>query len=115
MGKEIIHVALHLKNDRSVYNLAYVDGGSGRTLAKRFRMSGVTRDKVYHLGRGNKGSKVHYFSISSEDQPPLVKVKLSGRCRARIKLFEFDFSTLGIKGRGSAGNIVTKWPVLRIR
>lgn len=114
MGKDIIHVALHRKNDTSVYNLAYFDGGSGRTLAKRFRMSGVTRDKAYHLGRGNKGSKVHYFSIGREDNPPVVRVKLSGRCRARIKVFEFDFGTIGIKGRGSAGNIVTKWPVLRI-
>lgn len=114
MGKNIIHVALYRKNDPSVYNLAYLDGGSARTLAKRFRVSGITRDKAYHLGRGNKGSKVHYFSIGREDDPPVVRVKLSGRCRARIKAFEFDFGTIGIKGRGSAGNIVTKWPVLRI-
>ncbi|RKX31446.1 MAG: DNA topoisomerase [Verrucomicrobia bacterium] len=115
MGKDIIHVALFRKNNDSVYNLAYLDGGSGRTLAKRFRMPGITREKIYHLGRGNKGSKVHFFSIRKEDAPPLVKVKLSGRCRARIKEFEFDFSTLGVKGRGSAGNIVTKWPVLWIK
>ena len=44
----------------------------------------------------------------------MVRVKLSGRCRARIKEFEFDFASIGVKGRGSGGNIITKWPVLRI-
>ncbi|RKX35782.1 MAG: DNA topoisomerase [Verrucomicrobia bacterium] len=114
MGKDIIHLALYRKDETSVYHLAYLDGGSGRTLAKRFRIAGVTRDKSYHLGRGHKDSKVHYFSINDEGDPPIVRVKLSGRCRARIKDFEFNFATLGVKGRGSGGNIITRWPVLRI-
>ena len=114
MGKDIIHVALYRKDETSVYHMAYLDGGSGRTLAKRFRVEGVTREKAYHLGRGHKGSKVGYFSIGGEGNPPIVRVRLSGRCRARIKDFEFNFAAIGIKGRGSGGNIVTKWPVLRI-
>jgi topoisomerase-4 subunit A len=114
MGKDIIHVALFRKDESPVYSMAYLDGGSGRTLAKRFRISGVTRDKSYDLTRGQKGSKVHFFRVGDEDHPPLVKVRLSGRCRARIKEFEFDFATIAVKGRGAAGNTLTKWPVLRI-
>ncbi|MEZ5274834.1 MAG: DNA gyrase/topoisomerase IV subunit A [Opitutaceae bacterium] len=114
MGKEIIHVALFKKDETPVYSMAYLDGGSGKTLVKRFSISGVTRDKVYDLTRGQAGSKIHFFEVGEEASPPVVKVRLSGRCRARIKEFEFDFATIGVKGRGAAGNTLTRWPVLRI-
>ncbi len=114
MGKEILHVAVFKKDDPAVYSMAYKDGGSGRTLAKRFKVSGITRDKVYELTKGAEGSKVYYFSKGTEDEAPKVTVKLSGRSKARIKKFDFEFASIAVKGRGSAGNILTKWPVLRI-
>jgi topoisomerase-4 subunit A len=114
MGKEILHVAVFKKEDPAVYSMAYKDGGTGRTFAKRFKVSGVTRDKAYELTKGKEGSKVYYFSKGTEDEAPKVAVKLSGRSKARIKKFEFEFASIAVKGRGSAGNILTKWPVLRI-
>jgi topoisomerase-4 subunit A len=33
---------------------------------------------------------------------------------ARVKEFDFDFSTLDIKGRGAVGNILTKFPIRKI-
>src|SRR5690606_36442314 len=39
---------------------------------------------------------------------------LSPTAKAKIKIFDFDFSSLIIKGRDSQGNIVTKYPVKKI-
>ncbi len=114
MGKEILHVAVFRKEDPAVYSMAYKDGGTGRTFAKRFKVSGVTRDKAYELTKGKEGSKVYYFRKGTEEEAPKVAVKLSGRSKARIKKFEFEFTSIAVKGRGSAGNILTKHPVLRI-
>ncbi|RYY14012.1 MAG: DNA gyrase/topoisomerase IV subunit A, partial [Chitinophagaceae bacterium] len=50
IGKDIIHVAVFRKNDeRLTYNMIYVDGKSGVSFAKRFNVTGITRDKEYDL------------------------------------------------------------------
>jgi topoisomerase IV subunit A len=40
---------------------------------------------------------------------------LSQSSTAKIKRFDFDFGELAIKGRGSQGNIVTKYPVREVK
>jgi topoisomerase-4 subunit A len=115
VGKDIIHAAVFKKNDDlTTYNMIYVDGGSGVSYAKRFPMGGVIRDKEYDLTKGNKGSKVHYFSANPNGEAEIVAVTLTPSCSARIKVFDFDFSTLEVKGRSSMGNIVTKYPVKKV-
>ena len=65
VNKDIIHVAVFKKNDeRMVYNAVYLDGATGRTMVKRFKVTGVTRDKEYDVTLGTKGSKILYFSRS---------------------------------------------------
>ncbi|HUP11057.1 MAG TPA: DNA gyrase/topoisomerase IV subunit A, partial [Niastella sp.] len=45
IGKDIIHVAVFQKNDeRTTYNMIYVDSKTGVTYAKRFNVTGITRD-----------------------------------------------------------------------
>jgi len=44
----------------------------------------------------------------------LVNIYLSQGCRAKKKIFDFDFEDLEIKGRGAGGNIVTKYPIRRV-
>ena len=62
VGKDIIHVDIFRKNDeRRVYNMIYLDGKTGKALAKRFQVLAVTRDKEYDLTKGHQGSKVLYF------------------------------------------------------
>ncbi len=116
VGKDIIHVAVYRKGDeRMVYNLAYVDGKSGRTMVKRFQVLSVTRDREYDLTKGSKGSKVHYFTANPNGEAEIVTVYLTQGAKARIKVFDFDFSTIEIKGRGAGGNILTKYPVKKIQ
>lgn len=115
VGKDILHVQVFNKNDdRMVYNLAYLDGGSGRTMIKRFQVLGITRDKEYDLTKGAKNSKIHYFSANPNGEAELIAVYLTAGSKARQKQFDFNFADIDIKGRGAGGNILTKYPVRKI-
>lgn len=116
VGKDILYAGVFKKNDeRMVYNMAYVDGGSGKTYVKRFNVSAVTRDKEYSLTKTDKGSKVHYFTANPNGQAELVTVYLTAGAKARKKVFDFDFAELEIKGRGAGGNTLTKYPVRKVQ
>ena len=116
IGKDIIHAAVFQKNDeRTTYNMVYTDGQSGITYAKRFNVTGVTRDKEYFLTKSVEKSKVHYMSVNLNGEAESVKVILSPHCSARIKEFEFFFDSLEVKGRSSIGNQVTKYPVKAVK
>ncbi len=115
MGKDILHVAVWKKGDeRTTYNLVYLDGKSGRTMIKRFNVKAVTRDKEYDLTKGHKNSKVHYLTANPNGEAEIITVKLTSGAKARKKVFDFDFAEIDIKGRGAGGNILTKYPVRKI-
>lgn len=115
VGKDIIHVDVWKKADeRTTYNMIYVDAKSGVSKAKRFNVTAITRDKEYDLTMGNPNSKTLYFSANPNGEAELVTITLSPSCPARIKVFDFGFSDLEIKGRGSQGNIVTKYPIKKV-
>ena len=116
IGKEIIHIAVFQKNDeRTTYNMVYVDGKSGVSFAKRFNVTGITRDREYDLTKGEEKSKLHYFSCNANGEAEVIKVILSPGCTSKKKEFEFYFEGLEIKGRGSIGNTVTKYPIKTVR
>ena len=112
IGKDILHAAVFQKNDeRTTYNMIYADGKGGLSYAKRFNVTGVTRDKEYDLTRGDEKSKVHYLSVNPNGEAEVVKIVLSPNSSARIKEFDFYFEELAIKGRSSMGNQVTRYPI----
>ena len=116
IGKDILHVAIFQKNnERTTYNMIYADGKSGVSYAKRFNVTGVTRDKEYDLTKGEEKSRVHYFSVNPNGEAETVKVILSPNCSAHKKEFDFSFETLEIKGRSSMGNQVTKYPIRTVK
>ena len=116
VGKDIIHLSIFNKNDeRTIYNMMYLDGKSGITYGKRFNVSGITRDKEYDLTKGNTNSKLFYFSANPNGEAEVVNITLSPGCKARIKVFDYYFEELEIKGRGSQGNQVTKYPVKNVK
>jgi topoisomerase IV subunit A len=116
IGKDIIHVAIFQKNDeRTTYNMIYADGKGGVSYAKRFTVTGVTRDKEYDLTKGDEKSKVHYLSVNPNAEAELVKIVLTPGSAARIKEFDFYFETLAVKGRSSMGNQVTKYPIKQVK
>lgn len=117
VGKDIIHIDIFRKNDeRTTYNMIYVDGKTGMSYAKRFNVTGITRDKEYDLTiKGEKNSKVHYFSANPNGEAEVVSIRLSPNCAARNKEFDLYFETIAIKGRNSQGNQVTKYPIRSVK
>jgi len=115
IGKNIIHVAVWKKGDeRTTYNMVYVDGKSGKSLMKRFNVKGVTRNKEYDLTKGNKGSKVHHFTANPNGETDYISIQLTPASRAKKKMFEVDFGEIAIKGRASQGNFITKYPIRKV-
>jgi topoisomerase-4 subunit A len=115
VGKDIIHVDVWKKgDDRTTYNMVYLEAKTGRSMAKRFNVTAITRDREYDLTKGAKNSKTLYFSANPNGEAEVVSVQLTQASTARKKLFDFDFGTLDIKGRASGGNILTRYPVRKI-
>ncbi len=115
MGKDIIHVGVWKKgDDRTTYNMVYLDGGSGRAMIKRFQVTAITRDREYDLTKGHKKSKVLYFTANPNGEAEVISVQLTQGCRAKNKIFDFDFQELAIKGRGSQGNTLTRYPIRKV-
>ncbi len=115
VGKDILHVGVFKKNDEiTVYNIIYKDGANGTGYIKRFSVLGVTRDKEYDLTKGTKGSKTLYFSANPNGEAEIVNVSLKPHSKLKKLQFDQDFAEIAIKGRGSMGNIITKYPVKKI-
>jgi topoisomerase-4 subunit A len=116
MGKDIVYVGVFRKNDeRMTYNFIYLDGVSGRAMVKRFQVGGVTRDKEYELTKGTKGSKLMYLTANPNGEAEVVTVYLTQGAKARVKVFDFDFAEIEIKGRSAGGNILTRYPVRKVQ
>lgn len=116
VGKDIIHVAVWKKNDeRTTYNAVYTDGATAKSFVKRFNVTAITRDKEYPITQETKGSKLHYFSVNPNGEAEVIQVQLSLGCKAKIKMFEFNFAELAIKGRSSQGNMLTKYPLRNVK
>jgi topoisomerase-4 subunit A len=116
VGKDILHLAIFQKNDeRTTYNMIYVDGKTGIAYGKRFNVTGITRDKEYDLTKGNPGSKVMYFTANANGEAEVVTITLSPGSKARNKVLDFYFEELEIKSRGAQGNQVVKYPIKSIK
>lgn len=116
IGKDLLHVAVFRKNDdRTTYNMIYTDGKTGVSYAKRFNVTGITRDKDYDLTKGSDKSKVHYLTVNPNGEAEVVRIVLSPNCSARNKELEYYFEELEIKGRNAIGNQVTKYPIRSVK
>ncbi len=115
IGKNIQHVDVFKKNDnRTIYNVVYRNGKQGFYYMKRFAVTGVTRDKEYDLTKGEKDSKIHYFSANPNGEAEVLKITLKPKARMKRLFFDIDFSDIAIKGRASMGNIISKYEIHRI-
>ena len=117
VGKNPLLVSVFNKDSTKTYCMVYKDGGTGKTYAKKFQVSGVTRDKAYPLAKSEKGSKVLYFSCfdNPEDaDKQSVMVHLEPAPKLRKLEILFNFSELALKGRSSIGNIISKNKVNRV-
>ena len=113
IGKNIIYVGLFKKNDlRTIYNMLYRDGNSGKSYLKRFPVKGVTRDKDYLLTVNN--SSILYFSANPNGEAEIVSVILRAKAKLKKLKFDINFSLFQIKSRGVRGNLVSKHFVRKV-
>ncbi|MCF8330878.1 MAG: DNA gyrase/topoisomerase IV subunit A [Bacteroidales bacterium] len=116
VGKDIIHVDVFKRNDdRTIYNVVYLDGKSRVSYIKRFAVTGVQRDKEYDLSMGTPGTKVLYFSANPNGEAEIVKVRLRPKPRLRRLTFEASFSEYQIKGKQARGNTLSKHMVSSVK
>lgn len=116
VGKNPILVNVFNKEERAVYNMVYCDGRGGRTYVKRFRVGGVTRDKIYDLTQGSKGTRVLHLHAYPDEKSAANTYIVHLRKAPRLRSLEIElaFGEFEIKGRGSRGNIITKHAVERV-
>ena len=115
VGKNIIHITVFKKSDkRTIYNAVYRDGKEGNVYMKRFAVTGITRDKEYHITKETPGSKLMYFSANPNGESEILKVVLRPKARIRNLVFDVNLGDLAIKGRAAMGNILTKYEVKTI-
>jgi topoisomerase-4 subunit A len=115
VGKNIIHVAVFKKKDkRTIYNMIYRDGKGGPSYVKRFAVTSITRDREYDLTNGNKNSMVWYFSANPNGEAEVVTILLRQAGSIKKLKWDLDFADILIKGRGSKGNLVTKYAIKRV-
>ncbi len=114
-GKDILYVGIFNRNDtRTIYNVIYREGKTSVSYAKRFAVTGITRDKEYDITQGTPGSKILWFTVNHNGEAETVKIYLRPRPKLKKLIDEYDFSELAIKGRASRGNLVSKNPIQRI-
>ncbi|MBL7913422.1 MAG: DNA gyrase/topoisomerase IV subunit A [Bacteroidia bacterium] len=116
VGKDLRHIDIFTKNDETTtYNMIYQDGKGGPIMVKRFFISGITRDKVYDLTKGADGSKILYLGVSGPTNGPRVNVHLKPRPKLKNLVIEVDFNEQLTKNRSAIGNVLTKFPIAKLR
>ena len=113
---DLIYVGVFNRGDeRTTYNVIYRDGNTAFSYAKRFNITSVTRDKEYDITQSNTGSKILWFTANHNGEAESVKIYYRPRPKLKKQTGEYDFSELGIKGKGTRGNLVAKNPIQRIQ
>jgi topoisomerase-4 subunit A len=93
------------------------DGSRGRLYVKRFTMGGITRDTVYDLTKGAKGSKVFYFAADATEKlfnSREIVIHLQPAPRLRKLEIELNMADFAVKARNAQGNIVAGTSVKRV-
>jgi topoisomerase-4 subunit A len=115
IGKDIIYVSVYKKHDiNTIYHVLYTDGKYGPLYLKRFKLSGISRDKFYNITQGKEGSKVLWFSANKNGETEIVKIILKPKPKLKKLVYEINFADYLIKGRNAIGNIITKNEVHKV-
>ncbi len=115
MGNKILYAAKFNREegDKIIYNMLYRDGRGGPTLAKRFTVGGITRDKQYDLTKGSAQSKIWYLEEHPEKGPDKVQILLVPQPRIKSEI-NLNFEDFEVKARGTNGSTVTKHAVKKV-
>ena len=117
MGRDIIHLGIWPKDgDVNFYTMVYLDGETGKAFAKKFQIGGLSRDKLYQLGK-SEDSRIIYLHVAAaeKDMPKTLHVSLDGRSGARVRELDFDLAAVPVSARTAKGITLTKWTVKDVK
>ncbi|HUV12441.1 MAG TPA: hypothetical protein VMY18_02295, partial [Acidobacteriota bacterium] len=104
VGENIVYASLIRPGERdTVFNLIYEDVETGRVYAKRFTVGGYTRERRYELGPAKKKRAL----LLAVGNGVCAHIKFRKKPRIRTDLY-LRFDELLVKGRGAAGNTLTR-------
>lgn len=113
--KDILYINVFNRNDqRTIYNVIYANAHDV-SYVKRCAITGVIRDKEYHLAGGDERAKILYMSVNPNGEAECVHVRVTGALRLKNTDIDFDFGTLAIRGRDARGNILTKLRISSVK
>ncbi len=113
--KNIYYIGVFKRNDeRTIYNVLYRDGRGGAIMMKRCAIKSITRDKEYDLTKGTPKSEILYMSVNPNGEAEVLKIYFRPRPRLKKVIVDLDFSTVGIKGRQSQGNLFSRYGIHKI-
>ncbi len=113
--KNIYYIGVFKRNDeRTIYNILYRDGRGGAIMMKRCAIKSITRDKEYDLTKGTPKSEILYMSVNPNGEAEVLKIYFRPRPRLKKVIVDLDFSTVGIKGRQSQGNLFSRYGIHKI-
>jgi topoisomerase-4 subunit A len=112
VGEKIIHAQLFAAEDReTVFNIIYEDALTGKAWVKRIQVGGVTREKIYNLGRHAQKPRILFCEPGAEK---FVHIKLRKKPRIQTDRW-FNFGGLLVKGRDAGGNVISKHRILTVK
>lgn len=115
VGENIIYANIFkAKDENTVYNMLYFDAQKSAVFAKRFKVLGVTRERVYPLFAEHSKSKVLYFS-ATEGEAEILEIILSSSSSARNKVISYNMGNLLVKNRSAIGVKVTAHRVRQVK
>jgi topoisomerase-4 subunit A len=115
-GKDLLYAGVFNRSDeRTIYNVIYREGKGPAHYAKRFNITSVTRDKEYDITTGAPDSRILWFTVNHNGEAETVRINLRPKKGLKKTQLEWNFADLAIKGRGSRGNLVTKYAIAKIQ
>ena len=84
--------------------------------AKKFKIKGLSRDKLYPLAK-SENPKLVWLDVQAKEQdmPMSVHISLDGRRGARVREFDFDLTPVPVSTRTAKCLTVTKWNVKEVK
>jgi topoisomerase-4 subunit A len=115
LGKAPIHCEVFERDveKQPTYLMVYTNG-EGETLVKKFKVAGITRDKIYHLGGESPNTKVHIFSKDPADFKKTLYYKHLPAKHLRKLVGCMKLNDVEEKGRGARGYRVTERSIEKV-
>jgi topoisomerase-4 subunit A len=94
--------------------MIYQDSTDNLARVKRFNATSIIHDKEYNLAPKCTSPKVLYLTANPNGETEVVTIHFHPLCKAKNKTIDYNFVDIDVKKKESQGNILCKYPIMRI-